>query len=138
MVDRLLRTLLRWLHSAGGFIGTLLGTLIFPILGSLIGGMMGAFVTAFAYELLHTGLSKNAWELAWAAAPASVVVAAVAAFAIVGSLAADRWLLRPAGPFFPIFALGAVALGPVEPARPDQALGICVCAAVCAIASINT
>lgn len=82
--------------------------------------------------LLGTGVAVGAL-LAWAAVPAAVVVAAVTAFAIVGSLAADRWLLRPAGPFFPIFALGAVALGPVHPARPDQALGICVLAATCAI-----
>lgn len=114
--------------------------LVYAVFGAFAGmygrstrGRARTVQQARAALLLATGVGIGAL-LAWAAVPAAVVVAVVAAFSIVGSLAADRWLLRPAGPFFPIFALGAVAIGPVDPARPDQALGICLLAAACAIA----
>lgn len=47
--------------------------------------------------------------LAHAHAAAPTVIAAAAAFAAVGSLLADFFALRPEGPFYGIFALGAVA-----------------------------
>lgn len=113
--------------------------LVYAVFGAFVGmygrGSRGRARTVQqlrAALLLGTAVGVGALP-AWAAVPASVVVAAVAAFAIVGSLAADRWLLQPAGPFFPIFALGAVALGPVDPARPDQALAVWALAAACAI-----
>jgi hypothetical protein len=52
------------------------------------------------------------------------LVAAEAAFAALASLQADRARLKPAGPFFSIFALGACASVPVSVA-PGAALLIC-------------
>lgn len=47
--------------------------------------------------------------LAHVHASAQLVIAAAAAFAVAGSLLADFFALRPDGPFYGIFALGAIA-----------------------------
>lgn len=60
-------------------------------------------------------------------APPWVLVAVVAAFAAVGSLVADRFGLTPVGPFFGIFALGAVAS--VPPGRVAAWVAMSICAA---------
>ncbi|POM24584.1 Fusaric acid resistance protein family protein [Actinomadura rubteroloni] len=58
-------------------------------------------------------------------APAWVLVCAEAAFSFAGALVTTRLDLTPRGPFFGIFALGAVALVPAGRAAPWTALGIC-------------
>jgi uncharacterized membrane protein YccC len=68
-------------------------------------------------------MQVSAWSL----------VAVEAAFASVGSLAADRLGLAPAGPFFGIFALGAVASVPAGRVAPWAALSICAATALFSI-----
>lgn len=69
--------------------------------------------------------------LAWPR-PGLVVVAAV--FGALGSLFADRLGLRPEGPFYGLFALGATAGIPADRASPFLAWGVCAGGAVLAIA----
>jgi Fusaric acid resistance protein-like len=58
------------------------------------------------------------------AAPAALVAVAVL-FAAAGSVVSDRCGLTPQGPFFGIFALGAIAMVPAGHATPVMALLIC-------------
>jgi len=63
-------------------------------------------------------LLSHSHARAWA------LVAAGAAFASIASLVADMLRLRPEGPFFGIFALGAIATVPPGTASPSAALAI--------------
>ncbi|MDF0530243.1 FUSC family protein [Tsukamurella sp. 8F] len=65
-------------------------------------------------------------------APGWVLVVVETAYATVGSVAADHLRLRPAGPFFFIFALGATATVPRALVAP--AVGVAICAASAALA----
>jgi uncharacterized membrane protein YccC len=56
--------------------------------------------------------------------PAILVLTAVA-FASVGSVAADYLALKPEGPFYGLFALGAVATVPAHGVSPWSAISIC-------------
>lgn len=58
--------------------------------------------------------------------PGPVLVAVIAVFAAVVSIVSDRLLLSPGGPFFGIFALGAVASVPASTVDPWLALAIFV------------
>lgn len=58
-------------------------------------------------------------------ASAAVLVGCVTAFATLGSLVTDRLGLRPGGPFFGIFALGATATVSPDLVSAWTALGIC-------------
>ncbi len=60
-------------------------------------------------------------------APAWLLVPAVAIFAAVWSPITDRLGLRPEGPFFGIFAFGAIAM--VAGGQDDPALALLICAA---------
>ncbi|WP_396935537.1 FUSC family protein [Mycolicibacterium sp.] len=60
--------------------------------------------------------------------PAILVVAAVA-FAAVGSVATDHLALKPEGPFYGLFALGAVATVPAGRVLPLSAIFICAATA---------
>ncbi|WP_248490933.1 hypothetical protein [Tsukamurella sp. PLM1] len=64
--------------------------------------------------------------LAVTESPPWVLVLVGVAFATVASVLADAVRLRPAGPFFFLFALGATATLPADLAPPGQALAICV------------
>ena len=66
-------------------------------------------------------------------APVWALVAAGAAFASVGSLVADMLRLRPEGPFFGIFALGAIATIPPGAVAPSAALAISAATALLCI-----
>lgn len=59
-------------------------------------------------------------------APPWVLVVTAVLFAMTGSLVADHLALRPEGPFFGIFALGATATVPAERVVPWAAVSICV------------
>ncbi|MFT4262920.1 MAG: FUSC family protein [Nocardioides sp.] len=61
------------------------------------------------------------------------LVAAAAPFAVAVSLLADRLGLRPEGPFYGLFALGATAAVPAGSAEPWQALGLCAATALFAM-----
>ena len=69
--------------------------------------------------VLGTALREQQW-------PGISLVAAVTVFATIGSLVTDRLRLRPGGPFFGIFALGASAT--VPPGGPSVWLGPAICA----------
>ena len=58
--------------------------------------------------------------------PPDVLVAAIAVFAAVASVVSDRLALRPGGPFFGIFALGAIAGVPASRYEPWLALAVYV------------
>ncbi|MFM9376067.1 hypothetical protein [Gordonia sp. VNK21] len=65
--------------------------------------------------------------------PIWVLVLVETAFAMVSSLLADAVRLRPAGPFFFIFALGATATAPAGLTTPLAAIGLCAGTALLAI-----
>jgi hypothetical protein len=81
-------------------------------------------LTGIGIGLLLSGLHARPWVL---------VVTAVG-FSAMGSLVTDRLGLRPAGPFFGIFALGAVAAVPAGHIAPCAALSICAATALLCIA----
>ncbi|CAM3982524.1 MULTISPECIES: FUSC family protein [Tsukamurella] len=66
-------------------------------------------------------------------APPWVLVLVGVVFATVCSVLADAVRLRPAGPFFFLFAMGATATLPADLAPPGQALAICVATVLFAI-----
>lgn len=66
-------------------------------------------------------------------ASTGVLVVVETLFAIAGSLLADAAGLRPAGPFFFIFALGATATVPANLVNPLIAVGLCAGTAALAI-----
>ncbi|TQK72565.1 FUSC family protein [Nocardioides sp. SLBN-35] len=74
--------------------------------------------------MLVTGVGLGALLSASGAGPA-VLVAAVTAFATLGSLVTDGLGLRPGGPFFGIFALGATASVSADLVSPVGAVLIC-------------
>ena len=67
-------------------------------------------------------------------ATAPTVIAVATGFAIGGSLLADFFALRPEGPFYGTFALGAIAGVPATLASPWLCWGIAASASVLAIA----
>lgn len=79
--------------------------------------------------MLVTGVAIGS-VLAERHAPALVLVVAVTLFATIGSLVTDRLRLRPGGPFFGIFALGATAM--VRPDLVSPVEGTVICAATAA------
>ncbi|GAA3680663.1 FUSC family protein [Nocardioides ginsengisoli] len=83
--------------------------------------------------MIVTGVGLGV-TLAATDAPARVLLLAVIGFATLGSLVTDRLRLRPGGPFFGIFALGATAS--VSPAlvAPWVAIALCAGTAVGAMA----
>ncbi len=115
------------------------GLIIFAVFGSFA-GMYGR-ADSRAMRLLHQSqgavllLSGTAIGVVLSAAHASVpaVIAAAAAFSVVGSLVADFFALHPEGPFYGIFALGAVAGVPPVLVGPVQGWLIAALGAVIAI-----
>lgn len=81
--------------------------------------------------LLCTGIAIGV-TLSQVHAPGWLLVVVETAFAVVASLLSDRWRLRPAGPFFAIFALGATALVPASTVRPEVAIALGVATALLA------
>lgn len=55
-----------------------------------------------------------------------MLVAVEVVFATAGSVIADALRLRPAGPFFFLFAIGATATVPAGLVAPQSAIGLCV------------
>ncbi|GAB3132695.1 FUSC family protein [Tsukamurella serpentis] len=85
-----------------------------------------------AAGLLIAGVSLGV-TLAVNHAPPWVLVAVGIALATVGSVLADAVRLRPAGPFFFVFAMGATATLPADLAPPALALAVCAVTAVFAV-----
>ncbi|ORA37278.1 FUSC family protein [Mycobacterium aquaticum] len=63
----------------------------------------------------------------------AVLVLAAVAFAAVGSVATDYLALKPAGPFYGLFALGAVATVPAGRVSAGSAIFICAATALLSI-----
>lgn len=114
--------------------------LIYAVFGSFTG--MYGFAESPRQRLIHqseaavmlVGAVGAGILLARLHASPAVLVSAVAAFAAVASPITDRLGLRPEGPFFGIFAFGAIAM--VAGTQPDPllALMICACTAVLCVA----
>ncbi|MFC4376121.1 FUSC family protein [Nocardia halotolerans] len=110
--------------------------LIYAVFGSFTG--MYGFAEAPRQRLAHqceaavvlVGAVGAGILLAHVHAPPVVLVSAVATFAAVASPVTDRLGLRPEGPFFGIFAFGAIAMVAGAQRRPVAALLVCATTAV--------
>ncbi|MEU6559719.1 FUSC family protein [Nocardia nova] len=112
--------------------------LIYAVFGSFT-GMYGFAESArerlghqLAAAVLLIGGTATGVALGCLHAPAWSLVAAVAVFAAATSPLTDRLGLRPQGPFFGLFACGAVAMV----AGPDPGLALAVCAGTAALCVI--
>lgn len=111
--------------------------LIYAVFGSFTG--MYGFAESSRQRLIHQseaailliGGVGAGILLARLHAPPAVLVGSVAAFAAVASPVTDRLGLRPEGPFFGIFAFGAVAM--VAGRVPDPGAAWLVCALTAAL-----
>jgi len=83
--------------------------------------------------MLVTGVALGATLAATGAGP-GVLVACVTGFATLGSLVTDALRLRPGGPFFGIFALGATASVGPDLVSPVGAVLICAATAAWCLA----
>jgi uncharacterized membrane protein YccC len=79
--------------------------------------------------MLVTGVALGV-TLSESHAVSAVLLICVTAFATIGSIVTDRLRLRPGGPFFGIFALGATATVSPDLVSPWIALAICTATAV--------
>lgn len=86
-----------------------------------------------AAVMLVTGVGIGA-VLSQARAAPVVLVSVAVAFAMLWSVLADLLDLTPQGPFYGIFALGAVATVPPSCASPTQAVVICAATSLLGIA----
>lgn len=111
--------------------------LIYVVFGSFTG--MYGFAEAPRQRLIHqseaavmlVGGVGAGILLARMDAPPAVLVSAVAVFAAVASPITDRLGLRPEGPFFGIFAFGAIAM--VAGTQRDPILAAALCAGTAAL-----
>ena len=62
--------------------------------------------------------------------PPAVLVIAAVAFATVGSVVTDYLVLKPEGPFYGVFALGAIATVPAGRVAPSSAILLCAATAL--------
>ena len=83
----------------------------------------GVLLTGVAIGLLLSDRDARPW----------VLVLVEVGFAAVGSLVTDKFGLRPEGPFFGIFALGAIAIVPAGHVASWVAFSICAATAVLSI-----
>ncbi|GAC58004.1 hypothetical protein GOHSU_28_00595 [Gordonia hirsuta DSM 44140 = NBRC 16056] len=113
--------------------------LVYAVFGSFA-GMYGRYLHGWARSraqlrggvLLCAAIAIGV-VLAHLAVPGVVLVLTETVFAAGASLLADRWRLRPSGPFFAIFALGATALVPAQVAPISVALAVGVGTALLAV-----
>ncbi|WP_245557065.1 FUSC family protein [Jongsikchunia kroppenstedtii] len=113
--------------------------MIFAVFGAFA-GMYGRGETARlrrrhqmqAAVLLTVGVAVGV-SLSNLAVPTWVLVVVEIGFAMAGSVVADACGLRPAGPFFFLFALGATAVVPAGVVDPVVALAICAATAALAV-----
>lgn len=117
--------------------------IIYAVLGAFT-GMYGRAETrwsrvahqAQAAALLVTGVAVGS-VLSSTHAPPWVLVAAEVGFAALGSVVTDLLALKPEGPFFGLFALGAVATIPAGHVAPWAAVSICAATALfCVVVSL--
>lgn len=86
-----------------------------------------------AAAILIAGVAIGVTLANMRAHPWALVVTAVA-FVTVGSVVTDRLALKPEGPFYGVFALGAVATVPAGRVSPVAAVSICAATAFLCIA----
>ncbi|MFC9967510.1 FUSC family protein [Nocardia ignorata] len=114
--------------------------LIYAVFGSFTG--MYGFAEAPRQRLAHqceaavmlVGAVGAGILLGRLHAPPAVLVAAVAVFAAAASPVTDRLGLRPEGPFFGIFAFGAIAMVADNQRHPVTALLVCAGTAILCVA----
>ncbi|MEU1427570.1 FUSC family protein [Nocardia sp. NPDC005746] len=119
--------------------------LIFAMFGSFVGmyGRDGSRRERGRHQrsaalLIGGGVGVGVW-LAAAGVEPLVLIVVESGFAAAASLLADHRGIRPAGPFYAIFALGAIAWTPADAAKPLPALAVfTVTAALCmALAALD-
>lgn len=138
-------------HASRVLVGLLVPTVLLLVVGRpelLVYAVFGAFAGMYgrgetgrariihqvqAGGLLVTGVAIG-MLVAWLGAPTWLLVVIETVFAVAGSLLADAVRLRPAGPFFFIFALGATATVPGDLVPLWAGIGICAATAVFAVA----
>ncbi|SER18535.1 Fusaric acid resistance protein-like [Mycobacterium sp. 88mf] len=86
-----------------------------------------------AAAILIAGVAIGVALSSMRAHPWALVVTAVV-FVTVGSVVTDRLALKPEGPFYGVFALGAVATVPAGRVSPVAAVSICAATALLCIA----
>lgn len=110
--------------------------IIYAVFGAIT-GMYGRTETRsrrFAHQtqggvILVLGVAIGV-ALANSHVPRAVLVVAAVAFASVGSVVTDYLALKPEGPFYGVFALGAIATVPASRVAPSSAILLCAATAL--------
>ncbi|MCX8555099.1 FUSC family protein [Mycolicibacterium mucogenicum] len=110
--------------------------IIYAVFGAIT-GMYGRTETRsrrFAHQtqggvILVLGVAIGV-TLANSHVPPAVLVVAAVAFASVGSVVTDYLALKPEGPFYGVFALGAIATVPAGRVAPSSAILLCAATAL--------
>ncbi|SEB23712.1 MULTISPECIES: FUSC family protein [unclassified Mycobacterium] len=110
--------------------------IIYAVFGAIT-GMYGRTETRsrrFAHQtqggvILVLGVAIGV-ALANSHVPRAVLVLAAVAFASVGSVVTDYLALKPEGPFYGVFALGAIATVPAGRVAPSSAILLCAATAL--------
>ena len=110
--------------------------IIYAVFGAIT-GMYGRTETRsrrFAHQtqggvILVLGVAIGV-ALANSHVPRAVLVVAAVAFASVGSVVTDYLALKPEGPFYGVFALGAIATVPAGRVAPSSAILLCAATAL--------
>ena len=110
--------------------------IIYAVFGAIT-GMYGRTETRsrrFAHQtqggvILVLGVAIGV-ALANSHVPRAILVVAAVAFASVGSVVTDYLALKPEGPFYGVFALGAIATVPAGRVAPSSAILLCAATAL--------
>lgn len=110
--------------------------IIYAVFGAIT-GMYGRTETRgrrFAHQtqggvILVLGVAIGV-ALANSHVPPAVLVIAAVAFASIGSVVTDYLALKPEGPFYGVFALGAIATVPAGRVAPSSAILLCAATAL--------
>lgn len=110
--------------------------IIYAVFGAIT-GMYGRTETRgrrFAHQtqggvILVLGVAIGV-ALANSHVPPAVLVIAAVAFASIGSVVTDYLALKPEGPFYGVFALGAIATVPAGRVTPSSAILLCAATAL--------
>ncbi|BBX84787.1 FUSC family protein [Mycolicibacterium aubagnense] len=113
--------------------------IIYAVFGAITGmyGRTESRARRFAHQtqgavILVLGVAIGV-ALANSHVPPAVLVIAAVTFAAVGSVVTDYLALKPEGPFYGVFALGAIATVPAGRVTPSSAILLCAATALLCI-----
>ncbi len=113
--------------------------IIYAVFGAITGmyGRTGTRARRFTHQtqgavILVLGVAIGV-ALATSHVPPAVLVIAAVTFAAVGSVVTDYLALKPEGPFYGVFALGAIATVPAGRVTPLSAILLCAATALLCI-----